>query len=101
MGAFCWSVPLTSTPQLRFKTPHIPTNRDHEALDRGTLGGLGTDDCFGEALLEHRVLDLGVPFCVRYHAFGVRTLGIKPFEWPPGSVLTQKLECRSFLGSIL
>ena len=31
----------TSTPQLPFKTPQIPSNRDHKALDRGTLGGLG------------------------------------------------------------
>ena len=28
----------TSTPQLPFKRPHIPTNRDHKALNRGTLG---------------------------------------------------------------
>ena len=34
---------LTSTPQLPFKRPHIPTNRDHKALNRGTLGGLGKD----------------------------------------------------------
>ena len=31
----------TSTPQLPFKTPQIPSNRDHKALNRGTLGGLG------------------------------------------------------------
>ena len=31
----------SSTPQLRLKTRHIPTNRDHKALNRGTLGGLG------------------------------------------------------------
>ena len=31
----------TSTPQLPFEIPHIPTNRDHKALNRGTLGGLG------------------------------------------------------------
>ena len=30
-----------STPQLPFKTPQIPSNRDHKALKRGTLGGLG------------------------------------------------------------
>ena len=40
-----WSFGLfvtTSTPQLAFKTPHIPTNRDQKALNnRGTLGGLG------------------------------------------------------------
>ena len=29
------------TPQLPFKIPHIPTNGDHRALNRGTLGGLG------------------------------------------------------------
>ena len=32
----------TSTPQLPFKTPQIPSNRDHKALNRATLGGLGT-----------------------------------------------------------
>ena len=31
----------TSTPQLPFKIHHIPTNRDHKALNRGRLGGLG------------------------------------------------------------
>ena len=33
----------TSTPQLPFKEPQIPSNRDHKALNRGTLGGLGID----------------------------------------------------------
>ena len=33
--------PKSSTPQLPFKTPQIPSNRDHKALNRGTLGGLG------------------------------------------------------------
>ena len=33
--------PLTSTPQLPFKEHQIPSNRDHKALNRGTLGGLG------------------------------------------------------------
>ena len=28
----------TSTPQLPFKTPKLPSNRDHKALDRATLG---------------------------------------------------------------
>ena len=32
----------TSTPQLLFKTPQLPFNRDHKALNRGTLGGLGS-----------------------------------------------------------
>ena len=33
---------LSSTPQLPFKIPQIPCNRDHhKALNRGTLGGLG------------------------------------------------------------
>ena len=32
---------ITSTPQLPFEIPHIPTNRDQKALIRGTLGGLG------------------------------------------------------------
>ena len=26
-------------PQLPHKRPHIPTNRDHKAINRGTLGG--------------------------------------------------------------
>ena len=30
-----------NTPHLPFKTSQIPSNRDHEVLDRGTLGGLG------------------------------------------------------------
>ena len=30
-----------STPQQPSKTPQIPSNRDHKALNRGTLGGLG------------------------------------------------------------
>ena len=30
---------ITSTPQLPFKIPHIPTTRDHKAFNRGTLGG--------------------------------------------------------------
>ena len=34
----------TSTPQLPFKTPQIPSNRDHKALNRGTLVGLGSYD---------------------------------------------------------
>ena len=29
------------TPQLPFKRPQIPSNRDHKALNRGTLGGAG------------------------------------------------------------
>ena len=28
----------TSTPQLPFKIPHTPANRDHKAVSRGTLG---------------------------------------------------------------
>ena len=31
----------SAPPQLPFTIPHIPTNRDHKALNRGTLGGLG------------------------------------------------------------
>ena len=38
---FCIHI-YTSTPQLPFKRPHIPSNREHKALARGTLGGLGT-----------------------------------------------------------
>ena len=33
----------TSTPQLPFKETQIPFNRDHRALNRGTLGGLGRE----------------------------------------------------------
>ena len=29
--------PTSSTPQLPFKTPQIPSNRDYKALNRGTL----------------------------------------------------------------
>ena len=35
----------TSTPQLPIKVPQIPSNRDQEALNRGTLGG----GCWQEA----------------------------------------------------
>ena len=35
------SVLYTSIPQLPFKKPQIPFNRDHTALHRGTLGSLG------------------------------------------------------------
>ena len=35
-----------STPQLPFKKPQIESNRDHKALNRGTLGGLGLTTCF-------------------------------------------------------
>ena len=34
-------IEYTSGPQLPFKIPHIPTNRDHKALNRAPLGGLG------------------------------------------------------------
>ena len=36
-----WQNQTTSTPQLPFKTPQIPSNRSHKALNRDTLGGLG------------------------------------------------------------
>ena len=29
-------------PQLTLKRPQIPSNRDHKALNRGTLGGVGS-----------------------------------------------------------
>ena len=35
-----------STPQLPFKRPQIPSYRDHKALNRATLGGLGSSLCF-------------------------------------------------------
>ena len=34
--------PIPAPPQLPFKTPQVPSNRDCKALNRGTLGGLGT-----------------------------------------------------------
>ena len=34
---------LPAPPQLSFKRPQIPSNRDHMALNRATLGGLGPD----------------------------------------------------------
>ena len=34
---------LPAPPQLPFKTPQIPSNRDHKALNRVTFGGLGTE----------------------------------------------------------
>ena len=36
-----YSVVLTNTPELPFKRPQMPSNRDHMALNRATLGGLG------------------------------------------------------------
>ena len=35
----------TSTPQLPFETPQIPSNRDHKAHNRGKWGGLGRPLC--------------------------------------------------------
>ena len=35
-----------ATPLLPFKIHHIPTSRDHKALNRGTLGGLGIPERF-------------------------------------------------------
>ena len=56
----------TSTPQLPFKRPHIPSNRDHKALHRVILwGGLSRGTW---ALWDH--LPQGsnvVPFWVVYH----------------------------------
>ena len=37
----CTCIHIYQHPQLPFKTPQIPSNRDHKALNRGTLGGLG------------------------------------------------------------
>ena len=34
-------------PQLPFKKPQIESNRDHKALNRGTLGGLGMEAGLG------------------------------------------------------
>ena len=33
-----YTTPTTITPQLPFKPPQIPSDRDHKALDRSTLG---------------------------------------------------------------
>ena len=41
--------PPSSTPQLPFKIPQIPSNRDYKALNRATLGGLGYQDRMQEA----------------------------------------------------
>ena len=41
----------SSTPQLPFKIPHIPTNRDQKALNRGTLGGSGFRSSFQVVLI--------------------------------------------------
>ena len=35
------SGPSSSTPQLPFKEPQIPSNADHKALNGGPLGGVG------------------------------------------------------------
>ena len=42
-GDIDMGVDIPATPQLPFKMPHIPTSRDHKALNRGPLGGLGID----------------------------------------------------------
>ena len=47
----------TSTPQLPFKIPQIPSNRDHKALNRWTLGGLGIRAIIWSALRRSRHLD--------------------------------------------
>ena len=44
------SLMYSSTPQLPFKEPQIPSNRDHKALNRGTLGGLGLFMFFNESI---------------------------------------------------
>ena len=36
----------SSAPQLPFKRPQTTSNRDHKALNRGTLGGLGSRGIF-------------------------------------------------------
>ena len=50
----------TSTPQLPFKRPHTPTKRDHKALNRGTLGGLGILVWGPQALMIRYLDPLGV-----------------------------------------
>ena len=49
----------TSTPQLPLKIPHIPTNRDHKALNRAAMGALPRDDV--EVLRIPSVLYLQLP----------------------------------------
>ena len=42
-----------STPQLPLKTPQTPSNSDHKALNRGTLGGLGNSvGSYSKAYIE-------------------------------------------------
>ena len=41
-SALTASRPRGTAPQLPFKTPQIPSNRDRKALNRGTLEGLAS-----------------------------------------------------------
>ena len=69
-----WYVPDAlsgCTPQLPCKTAQIPSNRDHKALDRGTLGGLG--GCLGMKYVcsffrEPALSYLATPHRQSYHA---------------------------------
>ena len=59
LHGFTWTstalntMPLSQTkgrggsPQLPFKRPQIPSNRDHKALKKGTLGAVGGGVYFG------------------------------------------------------
>ena len=38
-----WS--RSSTPQLPFKEPQMPSHRDHKALNKGTFGGVAEELC--------------------------------------------------------
>ena len=44
-------------PQLPFKEPQIPSNRDHKSLNKGTLGGLGRDP---KCELRHQLRGIGL-----------------------------------------
>ena len=89
MMSWSLSVVYTSTPQLPFKRPQIPSNRDHEALTRGTLGGCWHTSYFGykEAILAHILIMLGykeaislatLELHVKHRAIGLKALAGGP-----------------------
>ena len=59
-----WFRSFTSTPQIPFKEPQIPSSRVYKALNRGTLGGLGISK-FQDVPFRHdmltRTLQKGLP----------------------------------------
>ena len=62
-------------PQLPLKEPQIPSNRDHKALNRGTLGGLGMGSNY----------DLGKIPSIRvcWKTWGVLVVGTSTLELLP------------------